>query len=188
MRANQYGRIVALVGVGVLGLTLVWPSLAERLARPFVRLGGSLTQSPGTDSSPGIWRSVLLGVGTGLLWAPCAGPILGLVLTGAAVEGARARTVLLLLAYAAGASVSLAVALLAGGRLLAGLQRSLKAEAWVMMSSTSVGNLSGPQTLPELAANGWLNSEPLERNALQGHVVLIDFWTYSCINCLRTLP
>ena len=58
----------------------------------------------------------------------------------------------------------------------------------MMISSTPAGNLSGPQMLPEIAANGWLNSAPLDRNALRGHVVLIDFWTYSCINCLRTLP
>jgi thiol-disulfide isomerase/thioredoxin len=35
---------------------------------------------------------------------------------------------------------------------------------------------------------GWLNSEPLTLQGLRGRVVLIDFWTYSCINCLRTLP
>ena len=35
---------------------------------------------------------------------------------------------------------------------------------------------------------GWLNSEPLTLAQLRGRVVLIDFWTYSCINCLRTLP
>ena len=34
----------------------------------------------------------------------------------------------------------------------------------------------------------WLNSEPLSMNALRGKVVLVDFWTYSCINCVRTLP
>ncbi len=244
VRANQYGRIAALIGVGLLGLTLVWPGLAAWLTRPLVRLGSSLAQSAGPDSRPGVWRSVLLGVGTGLLWAPCAGPILGLVLTGAALEGARVRTVFLLLAYAAGACVSLAVALLAGGRLLVGLKRSLHAEAWVrtilglavlagvgaiafgldrgvltrvsltstseleqslvdsvqppaksdhsgammMMSSTSASNAPGPQTMPELTADAWLNSTPLGPSALRGHVVLIDFWTYSCINCLRTLP
>ena len=119
VRANQYGRIVALAGVGLLGLTLVWPGLAELLSRPLVRLGSGLTQSHGSGSGHGVGRSVLLGIGTGLLWAPCAGPILGLVLTGAALEGAGTRTVFLLLAYALGASVSLGVALLAGGRLLA---------------------------------------------------------------------
>jgi thiol-disulfide isomerase/thioredoxin len=42
---------------------------------------------------------------------------------------------------------------------------------------------------PELTGiTGWLNSQPLTLNALRGKVVLIDFWTYSCINCQRTLP
>lgn len=36
--------------------------------------------------------------------------------------------------------------------------------------------------------NGWLNGEPLTWSALRGKAVLVDFWTYSCINCLRTLP
>jgi hypothetical protein len=34
----------------------------------------------------------------------------------------------------------------------------------------------------------WLNSEPLTVEALRGEVVLVDFWTYSCVNWLRTLP
>jgi thiol-disulfide isomerase/thioredoxin len=42
---------------------------------------------------------------------------------------------------------------------------------------------------PSLAgATGWLNSPPLTLEGLRGRVVLVDFWTYSCINCLRTLP
>src|SRR5689334_11370967 len=42
---------------------------------------------------------------------------------------------------------------------------------------------------PELAGiEGWLNSEPVAISRLKGKVVLVDFWTYSCINCLRTLP
>jgi thiol-disulfide isomerase/thioredoxin len=43
--------------------------------------------------------------------------------------------------------------------------------------------------MPPLASGGlWLNSAPLTREALRGKVVLVDFWTYSCINCQRTLP
>jgi thiol-disulfide isomerase/thioredoxin len=42
---------------------------------------------------------------------------------------------------------------------------------------------------PELAgAKTWLNSTPLSLRQLRGKVVLVDFWTYSCINCIRTLP
>ncbi len=43
--------------------------------------------------------------------------------------------------------------------------------------------------MPELGgATGWLNSKPLTRASLRGKVVVVDFWTYSCINCLRSLP
>src|SRR5882724_8276010 len=37
-------------------------------------------------------------------------------------------------------------------------------------------------------ANAWLNSPPLTAQTLRGKVVLVDFWTYTCINWLRTLP
>jgi thiol-disulfide isomerase/thioredoxin len=44
-------------------------------------------------------------------------------------------------------------------------------------------------TFPSLSgAESWLNSPPLTADKLKGKVVLVDFWTYSCINCLRTLP
>jgi cytochrome c biogenesis protein CcdA/thiol-disulfide isomerase/thioredoxin len=257
VRANQYGRIVAMIVLAILGLALVWEGLADRLTRPLVRLGSRLTQPDATGGQPGIGQALLLGVATGLLWAPCAGPILGLILTGAAVEGASVHSALLLLAYAAGAATSLAVALLAGGRLFRALKKSLGAEVWIrrilgvavlagvaaiafgldrgiltqismssasgveqslvdrvqpqndtakndtakndaakndapgmmMMSSNAAGKGAGPETLPDLSgAVEWLNSPPLSRDQLKGHVVLVDFWTYSCINCLRTLP
>jgi cytochrome c biogenesis protein CcdA/thiol-disulfide isomerase/thioredoxin len=246
VRANQYGRIAALILLAIFGLTLIWAGLADRLTRPLVRLGSHLTQPGQSGGRPGIAQALLLGVATGLLWAPCAGPILGLILTGAAVEGASAHTTFLLLAYAAGAATSLAVALLAGGSVFHALKRSLGAEVWIrrilgvavlagvaaialgldrgvltqlslsgtseveqklvnrlqpkqetakndapgmMMSSNKSGKGAGPETLPDLSgAVQWLNSAPLNRDQLKGHVVLVDFWTYSCINCLRTLP
>ena len=250
VRANQYGRIAALVVLAVFGLTLLWPALADRLSRPFVQLGSRLSQPSDSGASPSPLRSLLLGVATGLLWAPCAGPILGLILTGAALEGASARSAFLLLAYAAGAATSLAVALLAGGRVFAALKRSLGAEVWIrsvlgvlvlagvvviafgldrglltqislastsgveqslidrlhpnvqpapakdsggammmMMSSKAPGAGSGPQMMPDLSgAVAWINSQPLTADQLKGHVVLVDFWTYSCINCLRSIP
>jgi cytochrome c biogenesis protein CcdA/thiol-disulfide isomerase/thioredoxin len=244
VRANQYGRDASLLVLAVFGLTLLWPALADRLSRPLVQLGSRLARPAESDSNPSTIRSLLLGVATGLLWAPCAGPILGLVLTGAALEGANTRTAFLLLAYAAGAAASLALALLAGGRVFAVLKRSLGAEVWIrsilgvlvlagvaaialgldrglltqlslastsgveqslidrlqpkapdkqpammMMSSTAPGAAAGPQMLPDLSsAVAWFNSPPLNRDDLKGKVVLVDFWTYSCINCLRTLP
>jgi cytochrome c biogenesis protein CcdA/thiol-disulfide isomerase/thioredoxin len=250
VRVNQYGRFAALVVLAVFGLTLLWPALADWISRPFVRLGSRLAGPSGDGRGPSVSRSLLLGIATGLLWAPCAGPILGLILTGAALEGASKHSAFLLLAYAAGGATSLAVVLLAGGKVFAALKRSLKAEAWIrgvlgvavlagvvaiafgldrgvltqlslastsgleqslidrfhpptqsqnvppknpgammMMSSTAPGSAAGPQIMPDLSgAVAWLNSPPLNRDQLKGHVVLVDFWTYSCINCLRSIP
>jgi cytochrome c biogenesis protein CcdA/thiol-disulfide isomerase/thioredoxin len=248
VRANQFGRIAALILFAIFGLTLLFSSLAERLARPLVRLGGRL--SGGSEAGGGAGRSFVLGIATGLLWTPCAGPILGLILTGAALSGASARTAILLLAYAAGAATSLTLALLAGGRVFRAMKRSLGAEIWVrrilgvavlagvaavafgldrgvltrlslagtsnleqrlveiaapvkqqnqamksddkpamMMMAAGGDSADVPQTLPDLSgATAWINSPPLNAESLRGKVVVIDFWTYSCINCLRSLP
>src|SRR5271155_3336327 len=129
VRANQFGRVAALILFGVFGLTLLFSSLAERLTRPIVQLGNRLSQN--SDAGASVLNSFLLGVGTGLLWAPCAGPILGLILTGAALQGASAHTAILLLSYAAGAATSLAIALLAGGRVFAAMKRGLGVEEWI---------------------------------------------------------
>src|SRR6201996_3079296 len=132
VQANGIGRIAALVILAFFGLLLLFPSLADRATRPLVALGARLSEnaSGSTAKSPA-GASFLLGVATGLLWAPCAGPILGLVLTGAALQGASVATSLLLLAYAAGAATSLALALLVGGRVFAVMKRSLGASEWV---------------------------------------------------------
>src|SRR6185312_7697706 len=127
--ANEYGRIAALVLLALFGIALLFPAIADRATQPLVALGGRLSQS--ADSSGGFLPSLLLGVATGLLWAPCAGPVLGLILTGAALQGANVQTTLLLIAYAAGAATSLALALLIGGRVFAAMKRSLGAGEWV---------------------------------------------------------
>ncbi|ANF86199.1 cytochrome C biogenesis protein [Pseudomonas antarctica] len=249
VQVNQYGRWLALLCVALFGLTLLLPQLSERLTRPLVAAGSRLSQAAGTDAKPRAGASFLIGVATGLLWAPCAGPILGLVLTGAALQGASIGTTLLLLAYAAGAATSLALALLVGGKVFGVMKRSLGAGEWLRrglgalmlvgvaaialgldtgvlsrLSTASTGGLeqslvdklsAKPEqkggammaggammmaanhsdalpiegTLPPLdGAVQWLNSPPLSAEALKGKVVLVDFWTYSCINCLRTLP
>ncbi|MGN4067210.1 cytochrome c biogenesis protein DipZ [Burkholderia gladioli] len=334
-QANQAGRWIAIALVGVFGLTLLFPRLAEHLTRPLVELGNRLSgvaSNAEQDGRGSIGPSLLLGVATGLLWAPCAGPILGLVLTGAALRGASVGTTLLLVAYAAGAATSLAAALLIGGKLFTAMKRSLGAGEWVrrglgvamlagvgaialgldtgvltQVSTIATGGLeqslvdrfaprgnamrgnapadangpammaangnanggdaaggSGPSMMAagdamradtnhgdagngnammaagdamRAAANGaspsadngngnammsaatqsarrnaamlrvsapalpvegdapslagateWLNSPPLTNASLRGKVVLVDFWTYSCINCLRILP
>jgi cytochrome c biogenesis protein CcdA/thiol-disulfide isomerase/thioredoxin len=261
VQANEYGRIAALVLLALFGLALLFPALSDRLTRPLVALGSRLSEtadrSAGTGGSA-VLPSLLLGVATGLLWAPCAGPVLGLILTGAALQGANAQTSLLLAAYAAGAATSLALALLIGGRVFAAMKRSLGAGEWirrglgaavlagvvvialgfdtqfltqVSLASTApleqglvdklhpagreqpsteggpIAMSGNPSTMtqgqPEAPAEDlpiegempslsgaveWLNSPPLTPEALRGKVVVVDFWTYSCINCLRSIP
>ena len=233
VHANQYGRYLALILLAFFGITLLSRTLADRMTRPLVALGDRLSQG----KNNGIGASLILGVATGLLWAPCAGPILGLLLTGAAIQGASASTTLLLLAYALGAATSLAVALLIGGRVFAAMKRSLGAGEWVrralgvavLLGVVAIAfgldtgfltrlSLSGTNSLEQslldrvrptnhtttrvagsdlpvegqfpalTGATLWLNSAPLTPQALRGKVVLVDFWTYSCINCLRSLP
>ena len=237
VHANQYGRYVAMVVLAFLGLTLLSTHLADWISRPFVALGNRLSQRSASEGDS-IWGAVVLGIATGLLWAPCAGPILGLLLTGAALNGANVQTTLLLLTYAAGAATSLGLALVIGSKVFGLMRRSLGAGEWVrrilgvlvlagvaaialgldtgLLTRISLASTGGieqklisavrpvptPQAalkageplpvegdMPSLAgATQWLNSSPLTRESLRGKVVLIDFWTYSCINCIRTLP
>ncbi len=100
VRLNQGGRYVAMIVFLVLGVSLLFPSLADILTRPLVRAGSRLQGGPATEGSVG--KSFVLGISTGLLWAPCAGPILGLILTGAAIQGPGTRSSFLLLSFALG--------------------------------------------------------------------------------------
>jgi len=246
-QANQIGRWVALVLMAVFAVALLWPTLADHLLAPFQRFGARLSaRADAADAAGrgGAWTSLLIGIATGLLWAPCAGPILGLVLTGAALNGASVGTSSLLLAYALGAVTALALAVWVGGRVFRALQARLglgnvlrrvlgvaallavvaiglgwdtglltrlsavstarieqglldavpdaqpAAPPMMMMAAGQAGApLPVEGTLPSLSgATGWLNSPPLSAEQLRGKVVLIDFWTYSCINCLRAMP
>jgi thiol-disulfide isomerase/thioredoxin len=65
-----------------------------------------------------------------------------------------------------------------------------KADGHAMMSAAKpAGNLPVEGEIPSFAgATLWLNSPPLTAESLRGKVVVVDFWTYSCINCLRALP
>src|SRR6266699_845366 len=65
--------------------------------------------------------------------------------------------------------------------------RKLAADATLQRGFHS--SLGDEGAMPDLdGAIGWLNSVPLSRKSLRGKVVLVDFWTYTCINSLRPLP
>jgi len=56
------------------------------------------------------------------------------------------------------------------------------------LSGAQTSSPKGPQAPDLQGITAWINSAPLTMERLRGKVVLVDFWTYSCINCLRTLP
>lgn len=238
IQANNAGRHVALVVMALFALSLISARISGWLASPFVLLGNRL--DPQTRKMSGPLGSLMIGVATGLLWAPCAGPILGVILTGAMLQGANAQTSLLLVAYGLGSALSLGTLIFAGRGLVNRLKASIPVTGWLrrvtgfavlaaaLMISTgadktllagassegvsvlekgvlqsvpkvveylvskakaepTLDNARGP--MPSLSgAVEWLNSPALTSESLRGKVVLVDFWTYDCINCQHTLP
>jgi len=242
VEVNRHGRTVALAVMTLFGLAMLFPALADRMMAPVASLGSRLADWAGarTNNDATTGASLLLGVATGLLWAPCAGPVMGLILTAAALRGPGVETSLLLLTYGLGAATSLGAGVLFGRRLLALVSRSWRwddgvrrvlgaavvagaAIVWLgadtglltRLSATGTNVLEqgliaglrhGPvpamaraaeSTAPSSALPSplnslfemrhWLNTQPRPED-LRGKVVLVNFWTYSCINCLRTLP
>jgi cytochrome c biogenesis protein CcdA/thiol-disulfide isomerase/thioredoxin len=243
VEANRHARTLALALMTLFGLTMLLPDLAARVTMPIVSIGSRLSSWAGQRVSARggtTAGAMLLGVATGLLWAPCAGPVLGLILTGAALRGPSVETSLLLLTYGLGAATSLAAGLLFGGRLLAVVKQSERwgdgfrrilgaavvagaATIWLGLDTDLLNRLSSAgttrleqgliavlrsdpiaamspaaQAAPPAVLSGplgsliearqWLNTTPPHAEDMRGKVVLVNFWTYSCINCLRALP
>ncbi|WLH37740.1 cytochrome c biogenesis protein DipZ [Pseudomonas sp. FP2196] len=238
IEASNSGRHIALIVMALFALSLISARIGDWLTRPFVMLGNRL--DPDARKKAGPMGSIMLGVATGLLWAPCAGPILGVILTGAMLQGANAQTSLLLLAYGAGSALSLGTLIFAGRGLVNRLKPSIPFTGWfrrgagvAVLAAAAVISTGADKTLlagtssesvasieksvlenvpkvvdyfvskvradsmmdeskgamPSLAgAVQWLNSPELSAESLRGKVVLVDFWTYDCINCQRTLP
>ncbi|MEA1675307.1 cytochrome c biogenesis protein CcdA [Nitrospirillum sp. BR 11163] len=247
--ANQYGRAMGLAFVALFGLAMMWPALATRLTAPLVVAGSRLAErfNPGATSRADrtVASSLALGLATGLMWAPCAGPILGLILSAAALHGPGPDTTVALFFYALGAATPLAVVMIGGGWLVRALPQGplrwvegMRRVAGGAVVATAVISAAGldtrlflgvpalptdrveralvkvlgahdsgvahaatlPATNPSpqppltgpltdvLKAKAWVNTSGLASGDLRSHVVLVNFWTYSCINCLRTLP
>jgi thiol-disulfide isomerase/thioredoxin len=217
----------------LVGISLLVPALGRLIERPFQALG---RRRPG-DAGGGF----LLGTSLGLLFTPCAGPVIAAVAALAAMSRFSVESVLVTLSYALGAGVVLLLFALAGqsgvnlqglrvrapqvrqalGAVIAGAAvlmifgldlklatyvpgytRSLQRVERAAAAQREIDRLVAGRrhVLPESqlrdfgqapefqGIDRWVNSKPLTLASLRGKVVLIDFWTYSCINCLRTLP
>ncbi|KZQ38579.1 cytochrome c biogenesis protein/redoxin [Enterobacter cloacae] len=232
-QATITGRWVALVVLAIAALALIFPTFAQRIAGPAVSAGNLLNTRSG--QTRGMISAFLAGLAVGLLWSPCAGPILGAIFSLNIAGHSAIATGALLAAYGSGCALMLGL-LVAGGRTLmaplraqSALMERLRKGAGVVMLATVAFNATGmtsvlkgangvadrlensllslakPTTtpvklqpvvmtepssqLPSLSGGtGWINGDPVTSDSLRGKVVLIDFWTWDCINCQHTLP
>jgi cytochrome c biogenesis protein CcdA/thiol-disulfide isomerase/thioredoxin len=236
---DDWARGLALIALAVSAVGLLIPAFASWATRPVVALGQRLLGATGAASAAdgGTWaRAFGFGMAIGLVWTPCAGPVLGLVFTGAAIQGPSLQTTTLLAVYALGACTPMAAVLLGGRGITKMFGSSLRVAGWLrkatgglaLLAVVTVANGWDRTVLPRWStvdttgieravlnrlgqakaspiaepsarashpvsdlfagASGWLNTPALQAKDLQGKVVLVHFWTYSCINCLRALP
>jgi len=248
LNANIF-RLLAVIIIGLLGVSMMIPILGTMFEN-FVNYLLSPFQQKLKKQSTGFGAGYTSGFSIGLVWAPCAGPILATVATLAATQAVDFRVVLVTLAYVSGLGLPLFWFSLAGSKVFVNMRRVTKYTRIVQQVfgfimivaalliytnydkviqvkilelfpsygsflsqlenndqvSRQLGKLrkekqtggladgnaeglidKGPA--PELTGiRTWFNSPALTMAQLQGRVVLVDFWTYSCINCIRTLP
>jgi cytochrome c biogenesis protein CcdA/thiol-disulfide isomerase/thioredoxin len=242
-------RWFAVIVIGILGLTLLIPKISQILEGAVSRFVGKLniTQS---NQNAGFWSGFGTGLVLGIVWTPCAGPILATIATLAATQKLNLSTIFVTTSYVLGVGIPLYVFVSFGNRIFAksrlfsrytgivqqifglvmiltailiatGYDTFLESRLLNIVPSysnalnglesnnivkTELNNLKSSNiTLPSLndlslfnvnfqapdftGVTTWLNTnKSISINDLKGKVVLVDFWTYTCINCIRTLP
>jgi cytochrome c biogenesis protein CcdA/thiol-disulfide isomerase/thioredoxin len=232
-------RDAGIVLLIVVGLGYLIPPLGMLIERPFARVG---TRQPSGQAG-----GFVLGLAVGVLYVPCAGPVLAAIAVVGATHRVGLTAVILTAAFAAGTALPLLAVAAAGSQLtsrvgairrrapqirraggavlivfavliasdvLAGLQRDIPGYSTALQGSAKIRkqlnaltgtphtSLSSCNSTATTLVNcgpapnftgirAWLNTpggRPLSLRALRGKVVLVDFWTYSCINCQRSLP
>ncbi len=185
------------------------------LTQGISNLGNRLAET----GKPGMVGGIVVGSLIGLVWTPCAGPILAAVLVEVIRQKTDMESYFVILAFSTGAAMPMLAISLAGRSILKrmaflshhsnalrkGLALVIFASVAFIFSGYDLSmpvsqaspvaglaledGLAAPYHAPEFSGiKSWLNSPPLTMERLRGKVVLVDFWTYSCINCIRTLP
>jgi cytochrome c biogenesis protein CcdA/thiol-disulfide isomerase/thioredoxin len=205
----------------VFGLIMLSTALTEifsRMTQRLVRVGSSLTTV--NNSEGGFFSGILFGSLIGLIWTPCAGPILAAVIVQSVIQTTTAGSFLTVIAFGVGAAVPMLIIALVGRRIMAkfavfknhtalfrqllgiviilsiifmmigvGAVAPIKTGSSADIITDLKHEVKNPYVAPELEdITAWINSRPLQITQLKGYVVLVDFWAYSCINCIRTLP
>lgn len=242
-------RYFAVVVIGLLGLTLLIPRLSGILEGWVSRLSGKFAR---TNTSTGFWSGLITGLALGIVWAPCAGPILATIATLAATHKVSVELIWVTVSYAIGVGIPLFIFAVVGrkllqeSRFLSGYTGRIQQFFGIVMIATAIiiafnydtvleakllnyfpsysqflNNLEGNSAVTNqlnslkqqqsvqstsgtsglfnanypapgfVGIDTWfdLNGQQVPTIAnLKGKVVLVDFWTYTCINCIRTLP
>ena len=246
---NGFARDLAIAVLFAFGITLLIPPIGDRVEA----FASRLAPGPARFRGDGFGSGLIVGASLGLVYAPCAGPILAGVIVVSAAQDFTAGRFAVALSYAVGSAIVLYLLLIGGRRLTQRLnpvrgrvQMALGAVmvlvAFAMTAnldtrfqtaiasdlpgflvnptkgieeskvvSTEIAKVSqhGAPVVPASQLNqpvslrtygqapdftdtqDWFNTpngESLSMSDLRGKVVLIDFWTYTCINCIRTLP
>ena len=241
-------RTVAVLIIGFLGLTMVIPALSAKFEIFVGRLANIFGQNNngGSDFLAGL----ITGLTLGLVWSPCAGPILASVAALAATGQVSLNVVLVTIFYVTGVGIPLFLFAYGGQKLITNLKGLNKFTAKIQSGfgvlmilaalaiysgydqtlqlallnrfpalgnlvngfekssivTNQLNTLTGHDALPMdtamdlfntnvpapklIGIDKWLNTDgkPVTLEELKGKVVLVDFWTYTCINCIRTLP
>jgi cytochrome c biogenesis protein CcdA/thiol-disulfide isomerase/thioredoxin len=217
----------------IFGLVMLIPSLENRFANWTSGVAGRAQNlSHRAEQKSGIGSGLLMGALIGVVWTPCAGPLLAAALLQVIQAQTDFGAAITIFAFAVGAGVPMLLVALFGQFFTAYLRQIARhavlirrvmgavivvfaglglaginiGAVWVTSQPMTIATLPAPQNVamhdgglqdglaapysaPDLAGiHAWLNSPPLDLQSLRGKVVLIDFWTYSCINCIRTLP
>ncbi len=232
-------RLLAVVVIGFFGLTMIVPSLSQTVEGLISKIGTKYKFS-GKKFGDGFFGGLLTGLSLGIVWSPCAGPILATVASAAATLSVNAGVVTVITFYVVGAGIPLFIFSFFGNHIFSkskfinkhtlsiqrifgiimiltailiftGNDKSIEADLLNFFPSYSNlltkiesnrtvldelhylknGRLPDLGPAPELVGiSHWLNTDnrPLTMKTLKGKVVLVDFWTYTCINCIRTLP
>ena len=263
-------EFLAVAIIGLLGVTLLVPALHDRFQLVTSRLVGRVPGAASGSGGDGFRGGLAGGLGLGLVWAPCAGPILAAITAGANTDGFTVRSVVMALGFGLGMLGPLLLVLRGGHAMAARLRRTVgtrrldvamgvamvgtaaliavggfteinrRIAEGIDLTSTPIAGLerdaldkvaeddlarvrasasgeSSPDGRPsdaELELTGYPEShgrelvdlgpapelagigrtynletgEELDAEYLRDKVVIYDFWTYSCINCIRTLP